>query len=308
MAGKFQFRKFADIDLGDSFFDSLKADYPEFSVWYGKKAEERATALVFSDDDGLGSFVYLKEENESIELVERILPAVSRLKIGTFKLAERFHNQRLGEVALGLVLWQWRRKRSQEIYVTVFDKHERLIDLFGRFGFSLAGHKSSGECVYLRSRLAVDYSDPYKSFPFINPNFKKAGYILVNDYYHDTLFPYSELKGTIQDSVGISAANGMSKVYVGAQYAPHYNTGEPVFIYRIHKKNDGQRPRYKSCVTSVCVVTNIITVKTNSKPLISFDELLERIGNKSVFDENEMRAKYNSDRNLIVGSVNLYYN
>ena len=197
MAGRFQFQKFAEIDLDDTFFDSLKTDYPEFPVWYQKKSDERATALVFSDDGGLGSFVYLKEENEPIELVEKTLPAVSRMKIGTFKLAERFQSMRLGEGALGLAIWQWRRKRSQEVYVTVFDKHERLIDLFERFGFRLAGHKSNGERVYLRSRLEVDYDDPYKSFPFINPDFKKAGYIIVNDYYHDTLFPYSELKHTM---------------------------------------------------------------------------------------------------------------
>ena len=124
--------------------------------------------------------------------------------------------------------------------------------------------------------------------------------IIVNDYYHDPLFPYSELKHTIQESVGISAANGMSKVYIGAQVAPHYAPGEPVFIYRKHSKNDGQKPRYKSCLTSVCVVTNIIKVKSNSNPLVSFDDLLSRIGNKSVFDENDMRAKYNNDRNMVV--------
>jgi hypothetical protein len=56
----------------------------------------------------------------------------------------------------------------------------------------------------------------------------------------------------------------------------------------------------------VCVVTNIISAKTNSRPLISFDELLKRIGNKSVFDENDMRAKYNNDRNLLVIEL-LYY-
>jgi hypothetical protein len=217
MAGKFQFTNFASVSLDDRFFDSLKADYPGFSDWYKKKAVDNTSVLVFSDGAGLGSFVYLKEENEPIELVDGTLPAVSRLKIGTFKLAERFQNQRLGEGALGLALWQWRRKRSQEVYVTVFDKHEHLIDLFERLGFQLAGYKSNGEGVYSKSRLAIDYNDPYKSFPFIDPNFKKAGYVIVNDYYHDTLFPYSELKNTIQESVGISAANGMSKVYVGAQ-------------------------------------------------------------------------------------------
>jgi hypothetical protein len=161
-------------------------------------------------------------------------------------------------------------------------------------------------CVYIKSRLRVDYGDPYKSFPFINPGFRKAGYIIVNDYYHDTLFPYSELSRTLQDSVGMSAANGMSKVYVGSQQSPHYQPGEPVLIYRRHSKKDGQKPRYKSCLTSFCVISNVLIAKKNSISLISFDDLLRQIGNKSVFDESDLLTKYNAERNLVVIEM-LYY-
>ena len=33
-----QVKRFSDIDLNDSFFDSLRASYPEFDEWYNKKA------------------------------------------------------------------------------------------------------------------------------------------------------------------------------------------------------------------------------------------------------------------------------
>lgn len=33
-----ELRPFSAINLADEFFDSLKAAYPEFSVWYAKKA------------------------------------------------------------------------------------------------------------------------------------------------------------------------------------------------------------------------------------------------------------------------------
>lgn len=45
MAGRFSLKKFADINLNDKFFDSLKADYPGtenstgFIEWFTKKAE-----------------------------------------------------------------------------------------------------------------------------------------------------------------------------------------------------------------------------------------------------------------------------
>ena len=73
MAGKFSLKKFADINLSDEFFDSLKADYPGtenstgFIEWFMKKAEIGATALVFEDEIGVGAFVVLKIEEEEIQ-------------------------------------------------------------------------------------------------------------------------------------------------------------------------------------------------------------------------------------------------
>lgn len=313
MAGKFLFKKFSEIDLDDPFFDSLKEDYPTdannigFERWFAKKADAGSTALVFDDDAGLGAFVCLKEENEAIKLTEGTLPALPRIKISTLRLAERYRGQRLGEGAIGLALWKWQKSKIQDIYVTVFDKHELLIEQLERFGFQLAGHNHNGECVYIKSRLGVDYSDPYKGFPFINPAFSKAGYLIVNDVYHDTLFPYSELSRTLQESVALSVANGLCKIYVGSQYSrPHYQIGEPILIYRRHTKQDGQKPRYKSCLTSYCIVNDVIMVKTNNRCHISFEELKARIGNKSVFDEREMKTKYDYDKNLVVIEM-LYY-
>lgn len=102
MAGKFSLKKFADIDLNDEFFDSLKADYPGtenstgFIEWFAKKAETGATALVFEDKIGLGAFVALKIEEEEIELQSTVLPKMERLKISTFRISERYRRQRIG--------------------------------------------------------------------------------------------------------------------------------------------------------------------------------------------------------------------
>lgn len=127
----------------------------------------------------------------------------------------------------------------------------------------------------------------------------------MNDYYHDTLFPYSELKNTLQTSVALSVRNGFSKIYVGAQYTvPPYKMGEPILIYRIHTGQGTKR--YKSCLTSFCIVTNVIAAKRNGKFLLNFNELLARIGNKSVYDERELRTKYDNDKNMFVVEL-LYY-
>lgn len=112
-AWKFSLRKFSEINLDDPFFATLKNDYPgsasspSFSVWFKNKAQEGRTALVFSDDQGLGAFICIKNENEPIELKGGTLAACNRVKISTMKIAERFRGQRLGEGAIGLVLWKW---------------------------------------------------------------------------------------------------------------------------------------------------------------------------------------------------------
>ena len=247
MAGRFERKSFIDIDIRDSFFDELKKDYPEFeTVWFPKCVSQGREALVFSDEQGLGAFIALKEENEEIKLVGKTLFPKKRLKISTLRLAERFRGQRLGEGAIGLILWQWQNSDMEEIYVTIYEEHNDLIAQMERFGFVYEGQNERGERVYLRSRNRVDFSDPYKSFPFIAPDFKKGGYLIVNDTYHDTLFPYSEVKNTNQYGLDIAAANGVSKIYIGQQWQTHYQSGEPIFIYRKYNGMSGRR--YKSCL------------------------------------------------------------
>ena len=147
MAGKFQRKCFSEINLDDPFFDSLKADYPGtanstgFITWFRKKASSGKTALVFEDELGIGAFINLKpDEAEEIQLADgRVLPKVVRLKITTIKIDERYRHQRIGEGAIGLTLWQWRDLGTNEIYVTVFDKHHSLIFLLEKYGFNCVG-------------------------------------------------------------------------------------------------------------------------------------------------------------------------
>ena len=170
MAGKFKWTSFSDVDLNDVFFDSLKEDYPEFSEWFGRKSHQGAQALVFSDESGVGAFLYLKEENEPIELVDAKLPALPRLKIGTLRIAEKYRGIRLGEGAIGVALWQWRSLGIKEIYVTVFEKHDLLIKLFEEFGFSFVGYNARHERIYLKNRDNIDYATPFTALPFLNPH------------------------------------------------------------------------------------------------------------------------------------------
>lgn len=301
------------MNLNDPFFDTLKTDYPGtettrgFTDWFNRKSLGDEKALVFLDDDNrIGAFMYLKEEdNEEIILDTGTLPAIPRVKIGTLRISEAYRGQRLGEGAIGLALWKWRDSQREEIYVTVFQEHEDLIGQLTRYGFILKGYNADGEGIYVKNRNEISYEDPFKSFPFIDPHFKKAGFLIVKDEYHDTLFPLSRLKNVNQQTVDLDVANGLSKVYIGSAYRPHYKVGEPVYIYRKYTGNMGS-PGHRSCFTSVCVVTDVIFAKEYGRASISFEDLIRRIGNKSVFDPDEIRAKYEKENTVTIICL-LYY-
>ena len=310
MAGIFSLRRFSDINLSDPFFESLKSDYQgsektaEFNTWFNNKAREGRTALVFDDDEGLGAFIAIKPEAEEIELDEETLPAIQRLKISTFLIAPRFRGQRLGEGALGLVLWKWQEFGYDEVYVTVYDSHQDLIGQLTKFGFTLAGHRD-GESVYVKNRNSIDYSDPYKSFPFIDPDFDEAGYLVVDDYFHDTLFPYSELKRNTTDKVILDVSNGLSKTYLGSPTSQlGFQAGDPVFVYRKHTGPGS--PGYNSCVTTYCMVKDIVWVKKNGQASMTYEEYMSRIGNKSVYDSLELQNQYNNKKSLVIIEL-VYY-
>jgi hypothetical protein len=304
MAGKFEWHKFSEVNLEDPFFDSLKADYIEFPIWFKKKSDTGESALVFNDEKGIGAFVYLKNENETIELADKILPSTPRIKIGTLRLAERYRGMRLGEGALGVSLWKWRDDKVEDIYVTVFEKYFQLISLFEKFGFNCVGKNSRGESIYLKSRNTIDYSDPYKAFPFIRPYFQKAGIIPIYEKFHDRLFPYSELKIRSREIEEETAGNGITKVFIGTPFtAMHYEIGEPVGIFRVFEGESGKT--YKSVVTSYCTITKVNIIKIKGNAIMSLSDFIKNAGNKTVYSEEELKEIYCKD-NVVM--LELIYN
>lgn len=305
MANKFIKTKFSTCSLDDKFFDSLKRDYPEFCEWFQRKAISGAEAYVFSDEEGICAFVYLKDETESIELNNKILPIKKRLKIGTLKLANRQHGQRLGEGAIGIALWEWQSKPYEDIYLTVFPEHLDVINLVEKFGFKNVGKKNNGEYVYLKSKSNINYSTPHTAFPFINPNFEKAGIIPIYDYYHDRMFPYSTLKHTKQDFWEEAAGNGITKVFIGSPRSiNHLIKGTPVFIYRSSTKD--KQKQYYSCITSFVTISKTTIIKSNNRCLKTLNEFISLCGNKTIFTNEELKKFYNSKYNVVV--FELVYN
>lgn len=299
MLDRLIWKRFADIDVNDVFFDSLREDYDGFDQWFLKKSKNDEKAMILTDEIGVHAFLYLKLENEPIKTVSGTIPAKNRIKIGTLKLDETIGRQRLGEGIIGVALWKWQESKAEEVYVTVFEKQEKLVGLFNKFGFECFGKKGNGELILGKSRRSINYTTAYTAFPFISPTTKKAGMIPINDYFHDRLFPYSESIYTPFEVEEVTAGNGITKVYVGSPYTvTHYSEGDIVGIYR---KYTGEGPKgNRSAITSFCTITKVTVVKRNSCVLIPLDQYLFEAGNKTVFSENELRDIYNNSNVVMI--------
>jgi len=159
-----QLQPFSNINLEDSFFDSLKEAYPEFCEWYAKKATQGAQAYVFHNEQGqVTDFLYMKVETDAVEDVVPVLPAKKRLKVGTFKLLKR--GTRRGERFMKKIMDTAMAEDVDEVYVTIFDTPELnyLIRFFGRFGFYHKANKpwrgwrgrGTGTCPNLENQLVA---------------------------------------------------------------------------------------------------------------------------------------------------------
>ncbi len=298
---------FSECNIKDGFFDSLKQDYPEFESWFEKKSKSSTTAYVSKDEAGnVEAFVYVKDEESE---VVGDLPAEPRMKIGTIKISSESEGTRLGEGGIGLALWRWQRSPLDQIYLTVFPKQEKLIGLIERYGFVLKGNKG-GECVYLKDKRELDYSDgdiPWlKSFPYLDPDFRRGVYIPIEARFHDNMFAYSELRNTHQKTDPLPVANGVMKVFIATPY--QHIDYRPKDVALIYRKTDSETNKtYLSVVTSFCTVTNVEWFRKDGITLDgkTFEDFVHSIGNKTVYGDEELKDSFGKAN---VCTITLLYN
>ncbi len=292
---------FKDCNLNDPFFNSLKEDYREFETWFNNKSSSGEKTYVSKDISGnIRAFLYIKEnDNESIGS----LPAVNRMKIGTLKVDSEHEGQRLGEGAIGIALWKWQLSPHDQIYVTVFPKHEDIIGILIKYGFKHETDNSRGECVFVKDKTDLHYDDHgFSSFPYIRPNFRGGKYVPIEAAYHDQMFPYSTVMHTNQDSNYTPVSNGIVKNYIATPGGTIvYRPGDVALIYR--KSLD--HPGIKSVITSFCTISSVTWVKKDNEIKMSYEDFVKKIGNKTVYTDKELKDKY-SKKNVFI--IELIYN
>ncbi|PLK44519.1 N-acetyltransferase [Emticicia sp. TH156] len=277
-----QIKPFSQINLNDPFFDSLKSDYSEFEAWFLKKSKDGSEAYILTDNGQLEAFLYLKVEDDPVVDVEPVLNKKRRVKVGTFKVNP--HGTRLGERFIKKILDFTLTNAIAEIYVTIFDKHKALVNLFEKYGFQQAATKTTHngtELVFLK-----DLNNYQNSVLLDYPRFRRDSkkYLLsIYPEYHTRLFPDSILNNeSFSEIEDVSHTNSIHKVYICFMDVSALKNGDSILIYRT---SDGQGSAfYRSVVTSVCSVEEVKR-KSDFK---STQEFLNYCRPYSVFKESEL--------------------
>nr|VFK39259.1 MAG: hypothetical protein BECKTC1821E_GA0114239_100462 [Candidatus Kentron sp. TC] len=295
-----QWESFENIDLGDPFFDGLKASYSEFSDWFHRKAKDRA--LVMKDESGkIQGFMYLKEENEAIDDVNPPMPFDRYLKIGTFKI--NAHGTKLGERFIKKAFDFSIAMEIKKLYVTIFPDHKTLIDLLIRYGFKKVGQKETPngtESVMLKV-IGEIKGNVLEDYPIIS---SRNNRFLLGIYpeFHTRLFPDSILHNENTSIVDdVSHTNSIEKIYICRMQGVEFlKKGDALVIYRT--KDDRGSAWYRAVATSLCMVDEV-KQKNEFKTLAEF---VSYCLPRSVFTKEELTNYFTTWRQMYV--IRMTYN
>lgn len=280
--------RFQDVALGDPFFDSLKAAYAEFEVWFARKANEEAYILR-NDEGHLQAFLYLKFENGPIADITPPLNAPRCLKVGTFKIVA--HGTRLSERFVKKVFDHALEGNVRHAYVTVFQEHEHLIRILERYGFTQYGTKDTAngqELVFVKD-FNVLRGDILLDYPIVNAIGHSKWLLSIYPAFHTRLFPDSMLRNEDARIVNdISETNSISKVYIAYMDGmAAIRPGDSIVIYRTAEMQG--RAWFTSVATSLCVVQEV-RQRAEFNDRQAFIDYCKR---NSVFREAELVDLYN---------------
>lgn len=286
MSNYLERKKFSNVDLNNTFFDSLKDDYKEFEAWFKRKGEEEAYLLY--ENHVIQGFLYIKSEDGPINDVEPSINYDKVVKIGTFKINP--HGTRLGERFIKKALDYAIKENVDACYVTIFEKHEALIDLFQKYGFVRNSIKktTNGTELVLVKGLNELKNDILLDYPLIETRGSKKFVLSIYPQYHSNMFPDSVLRNEKVDILeDVSYTNSIHKIYVCRMDVYKATRGDIFVMYRT--KTPGQSAEYTSVVTSICVVEEI----KSQDEFENFDQFFEYANAYSIFDRDDLKYWYN---------------
>jgi len=287
----------------DPIFDSIRNDYEGFNDWFQKKciAEHRKCWVVQEDRKLAGIVIKKDNDNEKLSF-----DANKVMKVCTFKVAEDYRGEKLGEQLLKQILWYAHKNNYNGIYLTAYPKkQEFLINFLERFGFFISGKVGEGQII-LEKRLTPKGDEenlpPFEFHTKFYPKYRQDSsvskfFIPIKPEYHERLFP--EIKPKVknnqlslfpdgnEDSNGVPG-NTIRKVYLCRASSKQIKAGDILIFYK--SKN--------SFITSIGIIESIHEPK-------DFKELIQMTAKRSVYSLTE-QEKLMEENSTPLRVINFY--
>lgn len=185
--------------LQSPFFDSIRADYPEFDDWFRRKAMEGRRAWIYRDTPGQNAAaicIYAIQTNVPITDDGQVLQGDS-LKLCTFKVGDAVRGRKVGELFLRAAFAYATQHKCSSIFLHANEvQQQHLKSLIEDFGFGFAGsYKNDG--VYVKSHPiqapaiqleAFEYAKRF--YPHYLSGEEVQKYLVpIQPQFHDILFP-----------------------------------------------------------------------------------------------------------------------
>ena len=232
-----------NIDLANSFFDSLREGYTGFDEWFERVARRGRRAWIVRADDQIDAIcIYHLEEPEGAR----------SFKLCTLKVGENSRGRHLGELLLHRAFDYCTKNECNDTFVEVQAEQEFLVGFLREFGFAPDGHKDNApaELVYRkRFRPLPDtlVGDALAYHIAWAPAYATSGVkkfcIPIEPGYHGRLFPDAPAipaapDQTMLDLTAYAAAsaegNGIRKAYLSHSGITRVGVGDLVLFYRSH--------------------------------------------------------------------------
>jgi len=273
-----------NLDINDTFFDSLRNDYSNFNNWFKEKCQkEHRDCLIIRNENMIEGLCIYKFEEAIYGMHGKIL------KICTFKLCSS--GRKLGELLLKTLFQYCYNSSIDYLYVTAYEKNY-ICNFFRNFGF-YEYHKrkeDSGELIFIKKMKpltqccenVLDFNIKYGTKYYdINQN---AFLIPIIYNYHAMLFPETETTLFPELDYAHSYSNAIRKAYISKSNSTLLRAGDILFFYKTHSEGT-----IKTCgvIEKVCRSDNV-------------DDILAITGQRTIYQYDDIEKMCIKERALLI--------
>ena len=279
----------ADLDINDKIFDTLKANYPEFTEWFMRmQIKKRPCAVFYDANHNIAALMIYKLEDEEIKLKENNIPKTRRLKISTFIVT--MNGYKFGEALIKIAVDECIKENVNCMYLTHFvDENDSLVYLIKEYGFTCVGLNDRGEHIFIKL-LRPERANNNKITDFVKFNMKYFPSFYDGPKVNKFIIPikWTFYKRLFQSPMEIlqgyplSSINSIEKAYISHSNISSINAGDILLFYISHKKSS----------ISDLGIAKIIRSENDTQKISTI------IGKRSVYTEQEL--KNDSGKRLII--------